>query len=349
MTPSPKHHSFDIRDRHDACPTTSLLTGLALAFTFLAAPLAAKDWADFKPAADKANGKRVILLAGDEEYRSEESLPMLARILSQRHGFDCTVLFSLNPTDGTIDPVNQTNVPGFHLLDKADLVICGFRFRELPDADMQHLANYLQAGKPIIALRTATHPFAYARNLKSPFAKWSYNSKEWPGGFGQQVLGETWINHHGDHGKESTRGVLDGTQAKHPVLRSVTNLWGPTDVYGIINLKPADTVLVHGLTLTGMKPEDAPNYQKPLMPLVWVRDYRWENGKTSRALTSTFGAAVDFQDENFRRLIVNACYWLTGLAVPARAAVEYLGEYQPLYFGFGKFKPGVKPADLEGK
>lgn len=322
---------------------------LLLTACCLAVPALAKDWAEFKPAASQANGKRVVLLAGDEEYRSEESMPMLAKLLAQRHGFDCTVLFSQNPTDGTIDPVNQTNVPGFHLLDGADLVVCAFRFRELPDADMQHLASYLQAGKPIIALRTATHAFAYSRNLKSPFARWSWNSKEWPGGFGQQVLGETWINHHGDHGKESTRGVLDGQQIKHPVLRSVGSFWGPTDVYGIVNLKPTDTVLVEGLTLTGMKPDDAPNYRKPLMPLVWLRDYRWENGQTSRALTTTFGAAVDFQDENFRRLIVNGCFWLTGLEVPAKASVDYVGDYQPLYFGFGKFKPGLKPADLEAK
>ena len=88
---------------------------------------------------------------------------MLGKILSQRHGFKCTVLFSVNPDTGTIDPVNQTNVPGMHLLDSADLVILLFRFRELPDADMKHFVDYLQAGKPVIALRTATHAFQYSR------------------------------------------------------------------------------------------------------------------------------------------------------------------------------------------
>ena len=251
--------------------------------------------------------------------------------------------------DGTIDPVNQTNVPGFQLLADADLVVCAFRFRELPDADMQRLADYLQAGKPIISLRTATHAFAYSRNPKSPFAKWGWNSKEWPGGFGQQVLGETWINHHGDHGKESTRGLLDGSSVKHPVLRGVGSVWGPTDVYGVVHLQPADTVLMHGLTLSGMKPDDAPNYAKPLMPLIWLREYRWDNGKVTKALTSTFGAAVDFQDENFRRLMVNAAFWLTGLDVPAKADAACIGEFKPSYFGFGKFTPNLRPADLELK
>jgi hypothetical protein len=325
-----------------ACLAT--LGALALSWTLTAA-----DWATYPPPAGQANGKRVVLLAGDEEYRSEESLPMLGKLLSQRHGFHCTVLFSINPADGTIDPVNQTNVPGLHLLETADLVITAFRFRELPDRDMGHFVNYLQAGKPIIALRTATHAFNYTRNKQSPFAKWDFASKDWPGGFGQQVLGETWINHHGDHDAEATRGLIDGTQAKHPVLRGVVDVFGPTDVYGVVHLQPADTVLMHGLVLKGMAPESPPNWRKSLMPLVWIRDHTWPNGKTTRALTSTIGAAVDFQSEDLRRLIINATYWLTGLEVPAKADATPVGDYRPTYFGFGKFTKGVKPADWELK
>jgi len=307
----------------------------------------AADWVVYEGKDGPGKGKHIVLLSGDEEYRSEEGLPMLGKILSQRHGFKCTVLFSMNPADGTIDPNNQTNVPGMHLIDTADLVICQFRFRELPDKDMKHFVDYLQAGKPMIAIRTATHPFQYIRNKQSPYAKFDFASQEWPGGFGQQLLGDTWVTHHGNHGKESSRGLIDGTHANHPVLRGVKDIWGPTDVYGIIHLKPADSVLVHGLTLKGMKPDDPPNYEKSLMPLVWTRDYKWDNGKTTRSLTSTIGAAVDLQSEGLRRLFVNACYWLTGLEVAARADVSYVGEFDPTFFRGGGFKKGVKPADHE--
>jgi hypothetical protein len=63
------------------------------------------------------------------------------------------------------------------------------------------------------------------------------------------------------------------------------------------------------------------------------------------------GASVDFESEDLRRLVVNACYWAVGLAdkIPAKANVDYVGEFKPTWFGFGKFKPGVKPADLELK
>ena len=309
----------------------------------------AADWATLEPKPGAANGKHIVLLAGDEEYRSEECLPMLAKILSQRHGFKCTVLFSVDPATGTIDPSNQTNVPGMRLLDSADLAILQFRFRELPDADMEHFERFLKAGKPVIALRTATHSFAYTRNKSSRFARYDWQSKDWPGGFGQQVLGETWVAHHGDHGKESTRALVDGMNSKHPVLRGVRDVWGPSDVYSAIHLKPADTVLMHGLVLRGMKPDDAPNWTKPLMPVVWIRDYTWDNGKTSRALTSTIGAAVDLQSEDLRRLVINACYWLTGLEVPAKADAACIGDFNPSYFGFGKSTQGIKPSSFESK
>jgi len=326
----------------------------AFAAVLLTASCVAKDWVTYEGQAGPGRGKHIVFLTGDEEYRSEEAGPMLAKILAVRHGFKCTVLFSINPSTGMIDPITQTNTPAMAALDSADLCVMNLRFRELPDAQMKHFVDYLNAGKPIIALRTSTHAFSYSRNKTSPYAKYSYGSRDWPGGFGQQVLGETWVNHHGDHGKESARGIIVEEFKSHPVLRSVDDIWGPSDVYGVVHL-PADAkVLVRGQVIAGMKPTDPPVEGKkndPMMPLVWVRDYRGESNKTSKIVTTTMGAAVDLESEGLRRLLVNACYWTTGLetSIPAKANVDYVGEYKPTYFGFGKFKPGVKPADLELK
>ena len=97
-----------------------------------------------------------------------------------------------------------------------------------------------------MGLRTSTHAFSYRRNTKSPYAHYHHSSREWPGGFGQQVLGETWINHHGHHGRESTRGVVNKRLADHPILKGVADVWGPTDVYGIRNLPENARVLLYG-------------------------------------------------------------------------------------------------------
>ena len=205
-------------------------------------------WVTYEGQDGPGKGKRVVLISGDEEYRSEEALPMLGKLLAVRHGFTCTVLFAQDPETGEIDPTNQTNIPGMHQLEDADLVILGLRFRELPDKDMKHFDDYLKAGKPIIALRTSTHAFNYSRDKDSPFAKYSFNAKgEWKGGFGQHVLGETWVNHHGGHGRESTGGVVREENAGHPILKGVKDVWGPTDVYGVVHL-PDDATVSDGRT-----------------------------------------------------------------------------------------------------
>lgn len=332
--------------------TLCLTTLLGFASLGVAAP--AKDWVVFAGNDGPGLGKHIVFISGDEEYRSEEGLPMLAKILAVRHGFKCTVLFAINPTNGTIDPIVLNNIPGLEALKTADLCVLGLRFRELPDEQMKHFVDYVNAGKPIIGLRTATHSFNYTQNKQSPYAKYSFNSKDWPGGFGQQVLGETWVNHHGNHGKESTRGVVNPAHKDHPILRGVADIWGPTDVYTVTHLPKDAQTLVFGQVLTGMKPADPPlagPKNDPMMPLVWVRDYTSESGETSKIVTTTMGAAVDLENEGLRRLLVNAAYWTTGLAdkIPAQSNVDYVGEYKPLWFGFGKFKPSVKPSDLQIK
>jgi len=324
--------------------------GIFLAI-FLVVRNYAAEWVVYDGKEGPGKGKKVVLISGDEEYRSEEGLPMLAKILAVRHGFHCTVLFPINATDGTIDPIIQTNIPGMAALDAADLCVMALRFRELPDAEMKHFVAYLNDGKPIVALRTSTHAFAYERNKQSPYSRYDWHSSEWQGGFGQQVLGDTWVSHHGDHGKESTRGVINEAFKNHPILRGVSAIWCPTDVYTITHL-PADTqILVRGEVLSGMKPDDSrvsgPK-NNPLMPLVWTRHYRGQEGKDSRILATTMGAAVDLENEGLRRLLVNGCYWAVGLEgkIPAKANVDYVGEYHPTWFGFGKYKKGVKPDDL---
>lgn len=297
-------------------------------------------------------GTHVVLVAGDEEYRSEEALPMLAAILAQRHGFRCTVLLPVDPEDGTIDPGQRGNIPGMAALDDADVLVLFTRFRRLPDADMKHLVDYVEAGKPLIGIRTATHAFAYEPDSASPYAHWSWDSTTWKGGFGRQVLGETWVAHHGRHGEESTRGLVPPTARTLPIMRGVDHVWGPTDVYAIRGLPDDARVLLEGVVLGGMSPASEPVddvRNAPRMPLAWLRERPTPDvGRTQRVVCSTIGAAVDLQDESLRRLLVNAVYWCAGLEaqIPMRADVTPVTPYEPTMFGFGKHREGVRPEDL---
>lgn len=308
-------------------------------------------WVVYEGAEGPGLGRHVVLVAGDEEYRSEEALPQLGRILARHHGFRCTVLFSLDPESGLIDPDRRDHIPGLEALESADMLVLFTRFRQLPDEDMRRIVAYVEAGKPVLGIRTATHAFAYEKDSKSPYARWSWDSVEWPGGFGQQVLGETWVSHHGKHGSESTRGVIPESAREHPILRGVSDVWGTTDVYGIRALPKDAVVLLEGSILSGMDPtskpvEDARN--EPRMPIVWTRERELGKGVRQRVIGSTIGASIDLRSTDLRRLLVNACYWGMRIEekIDASAKVESVGEFEPTTFGFGTYKKGVRPADL---
>ncbi len=324
---------------------------LPLLALFALSPLRAqeKQFVVYEGKDGPGKGKTVVFLSGDEEYRSEEGLPQLARILSERHGFRSVVLFSIDPKTGAIDPNTTNNIPGIEALDTADACVMLLRFRELPDEQMKHFVDYLNAGKPVIGLRTSTHAFNYGAGSKSPYAKFSYNSKDWPGGFGKQVLGETWVSHRGAHKMEATRGVIELEARSHPVLRGVDDVFGTTDVYEAH--PPADsTILLSGEILTGMKPTDpaleGPK-NNPMQPIAWTREWTAESGKKVSVLNTTMGAATDLLNEGLRRMLVNGVYWATKLEVPAKADVAIVGDYQPTMYGFNGGKKGVKPAALQ--
>ena len=294
-------------------------------------------------------GKHIVLVSGDEEYRSEEALPQLAKILARRHGFRCTVLFAIDPADGTINPNRRDNIPCLEALEKADLMVLFTRFRDLPDEQMKHIADYVESGRPVIGMRTATHAFDPSPGRK--YQRYGWKSKEWDGGFGRQVLGETWIDHHGLHGKQSTRGVVVKGEEKHPILRGIRDgdIWGLTDVYAVRLPLPGDSrPLVLGQVLAGMAPADAPAPGKqndPLMPVAWVKTYTGARGAKARVFTTTMGASQDLLSEGLRRLLVNACYWAVGIEnkIQPRSNVDLVGAYQPLPFAFGAFRKGMKP------
>jgi hypothetical protein len=323
-----------------------------IASASIAGPVQAGDpWLVFDGSQGPGKGKHVVLVSGDEEYRSEEALPQLAKILATRHGFKCTVLFAIGK-DGTIDPNRNDNIPGLEALRSADLMIIATRFRNLPDDQMKEVVDYVESGRPILGMRTATHAF----QLRGPtYAKYTWNSKDWPGGFGRQVLGETWVNHHGNHGNQSTRGIIAPGAKDHPIVRGIKDgdIWGPTDVY---EAHPPEncTPLVLGQVVSGMKPADPPVEGKkndPMMPVAWLKTYTGEQGKSARVFTTTMGAATDLESEGTRRLLVNAAYWALGLEdkIPEKSDVSLVGEYHPLPFGNDRFKKGARPEDFATK
>jgi type 1 glutamine amidotransferase len=323
-----------------------LLTGLVCLFTGV---VSAEPWIVFEGTQGPGKGKHIVFVTGDEEYRSEESMPMLAKIMATEHGFKCTVLFAINKDSGQIDPTTVDNIPGLEALDTADLMVMFLRFRELPDEQMKRILDYTNSGKPIVGLRTSTHAFNFAKRKDSPYAKYSYQDKTFEGGYGRQVFGETWINHYGVHQKESTRGLIAPGMETNPIVKGVQDIWGPSDVYALTTLQGDCKPLILGQVLAGMNPTDGPNPDKKLVPVAWTKSYMGTVGKAARVFATTMGHGDDFKNEGFRRLMVNACYWAMGLEdkISAQSKVDIVGEYNPNKIGFGGHKKGLVPADMK--
>ena len=280
-------------------------------------------------------GQHIVFVTGEEYYRSEEGMSMFAKILSQHHGYKCTVLFAIDPVTGFINANKANNIPGLEALKSADLMVVFARFRELPDADMKHIVDYVNAGKPVLGIRNATHAFRYSANSTSPYKNWDFQSKAWLGGFGQQILGDTWIAHYGKFQKEATLATVISSQRNNPVLRGVADtIFCHTDVNSVERLTPKDLVLMQGQVLSGLNPMDPPVTDKRKdvrMPFAWFKTYTAPSGKEGRSFSTTAGASLDWQSEDLRRLMVNAIYSLTGHEkdIPEKSNVNFIGEYKP--------------------
>lgn len=327
------------------------LLGLFLVFTATLSANADDQWITFEGKDGPGKGKHIVFVSGDDEYRSEEALPLLAKIMAEHHGFKCTVLFAIDPATGAITPSHQTNIPGLEALEDADLAVFLLRFRNLPDDQMKYIADYTNSGKPIIGMRTSTHAFNIPGDRKYHEYSFNYNG-EYKKGWGRQVLGETWINHHGHHGRESTGGVPVKGKEGHPILRGCKDIWGDTDVYGVTKLEGDSDPILLGAVLDGMTPDAKPvegKKNEPMMPVAWVKSYKGTSGKTSTVFNTTMGAATDLVSEGTRRMLVNSMFWCLEMedAITADLNVSIVGDYKPTKFGFGGFRKGLTPSDYK--
>ena len=309
------------------------------------------------------NGQHIVFVSGDEEYRSEEALPQLAKILSAHHGFKCTVLFAQDPErPGIVNANYVENIPGLEVLETADMMVIFTRFRALPDDQMQYIDKYLMSGKPVLGIRTATHAFNFPEGSASKFIHYSngYSGEKtaWKDGFGRLVLGEKWISHHGHHKNQSTRGIVAEAAKEHEITNGLAegDVWGSTDVYGVRLPLPGDSQpIIQGQVINrageydaddiwyGMKPTDTEiakvnneglDVSAPLMPIAWTKSYQLPGGIQGKAFASTIGSSSDLLTEGVRRLLVNGLFWAMELPVPPKANVDIVGDYFPTRYEF---------------
>ncbi|NHF61183.1 ThuA domain-containing protein [Flavobacteriaceae bacterium TP-CH-4] len=289
----------------------------------------------------------IVFVTGDEEYRSEESMPMLARLARRELDARVTVCYALDSA-GYIAPNRTDHIEGLEALETADLMVIFTRFRTLPENERTYITDYVESGKPIVGFRTATHAFRYEND--STLLYWN---DEWP----TKVFGQQWITHHGhfDDGAHPLTQVTKIKGTDHPIL----NGFEPVQTYswlyhvdgGDWKLYGDSDPLLQGTSLKS-KHEMEGNLQKyPLTnPVAWAKSYTGSAGKKARVFFTTLGHPYDFKLPEMRRLALNGIFWALGRedAIPENGTnVSLDAPYEPNNSGFGeKYKLGQRPTQI---
>ncbi len=291
-----------------------------------------------------ATPPKIVFVIGDEEYRSEESMPMLAGILRRELEAEISLCYPLDSA-GYIDPNRLDNIEGLNALDSADLMVLFTRFRALPPNQLKHILDYAESGKPMVGFRTATHAFLYPDS-----SAFTHLNAEWPA----EVFGQQWITHHGhfEDGKIPLTAVRPDTTANHPILKGVNPFQAYSWLYhvdgGDWQLQGDSKPLVYGHALRSGHEAAGRLDQFPLdNPVAWTKTYTGKSGKSSRVFFTTLGHPYDWRNPNMRRLALNGIYWALDRPISDSLDVAYAAPYLPNNSGFGqKFKQGLKPEDV---
>lgn len=223
----------------------------------------------------------VVFVVSDDHYRADATLPDFAQTLREDYGCYCTVAHG----QGT------SNIPGLEELEAADVMVLYVRRLALPQAQLAAIRKYLEAGKPLVALRTASHAFDVHGKATAGHAEWR--------DFDPAVLGG---NYHGHGSNQAGTDVAAVAKAAdHPILAGVKlRKWHSNG--SLYNASPIDkqaTLLMTG-TAGGQ-----------IEPITWTRRY-----KGGRVFYSSLGHWDDFQQPPFRKLLVNAIFWAMDRPVP---------------------------------
>ncbi|MFT7632060.1 MAG: hypothetical protein ACI87E_003107 [Mariniblastus sp.] len=299
-------------------------------------------------------GKHIVFIANDHEYRSEQTCPLLAKILAKHHGFKCTVLFGLD--ENKCIKAGATDTPGMEALKDADMLFFFTRFMKLPDDQIQHLVNYFERGGPAVGVRTSTHCFNGQQGTWEKL-NFNYGGEDYRGGMGEQVFGNTWNrergqSHYGSNHQMGCTLTADPAATDHLILSGVNPIHAYSGAY--LSQPPADaSPLLRVQVLNTFHSSDDVNKDKPIVNAGWTREsYVAPSGdkKNARIVYTSFGASEDLLDEDGRRFMLNACLWAAGMEdkIKPNLDVSIVGEFSPSAYTNGLYYEGVKPTDLAG-
>lgn len=239
---------------------------------------------------------KVVMLIGEDEYKTWETLPAFAKSHLDPLGIKTTIIHA--------DPQNLYHFPGIERVADADVLLVSVRRRPLPKAELDAIRNYLKAGKPLVGIRTTSH--AFAARPGTPVAD---GLDQWPA-FDTEVLGGKYDGHYAN--RDGTDVTFASHAQKHPILTGIrqASFHSGGTLYRCTAKSTA--TLLNGVTTDKGKPVTH--------PVAWTNQF----GK-SRVFYTSLGHEDDFKQPAFTRMLINSLYWAAGRDVPPPTANE-VGE-----------------------
>ncbi|MCH9725994.1 MAG: ThuA domain-containing protein [Planctomycetes bacterium] len=234
-----------------------------------------------KQAASPADQPLIVFMIGEEGYKTSESLPAFAKAHLQPLGFRTQFVFA--------DKQDPNSFPGLDIIKQADLLFLSVRRKTLPTAQMKLIREYLDSGKPLMALRTTSHGFSLSKGQPADgYVEWK--------DFDKEVLGGEYA---GDFNNKTPTDVTTQLRAEQdPIMATVRNKYfrSKGSMYKSINLKRSTKILLRGLARVDGQPVQ--------MPVAWTN-----TSKKSRVFYTSLGHLSDFKSITFTHTLVNAVYW----------------------------------------
>jgi type 1 glutamine amidotransferase len=224
--------------------------------------------------------KHVVFVIGEREYKTNETLPPFAKEeLTEKLGWKCTFRFA--------DPKDRNQISGLEVLKSADLLVLSVRRRAFPADQFKHIRTYLEAGKPLVGIRTASHAFDTKGNAPAGHTEWTK--------FDPEVLGGNYHGHYGASDKPTIR--LAAGAKESPILEGIEGIsfQAGGSLYQVSPLAKRCKPLLTG-SIEGKDPE----------PVAWTTTYR-----KGRVFYTSLGHPDDFKSPAFRKLLRNAIVWAT--------------------------------------
>ena len=238
---------------------------------------------------DDRRRPRVVFISAESEYGAAESLPEFAHELQMKYGLSCEII--QGGTDGSTN--ERDYIAGMEELMSADLVVLFVRRRAFPAHQMKYFNDYLDRGKPLAALRTSSHAFDTRGKHPQGHIEWRK--------FDPEVLGGNYNGHYGS-GPECTVAAAQGAE-RNPILDGVqVPFMSISSLYKASPLTKSTRMLLIG-TIPGQEPE----------PVAWTNLYG-----NSRVFYTSLGRLDDFENPQFRRLLINAVFWAMEKPVPTK-------------------------------